>query len=155
MSAAAFQGTFSDFKLIRGRKCAQIVIEVPLEQADAALQALGGLPNPADERWVAVARLHAEAKQEQREEPTEGRRWHQMPAASQIALACQSESFREFLTLRYRASGLVDAATCDHWIKAHLGVDSKREVTPASESFATWTELYGNYLVWLKYERAA
>jgi hypothetical protein len=43
---AATQGTFSDFRLIKGRKVCQIVIEVPIEQADQALAALGGLPQP-------------------------------------------------------------------------------------------------------------
>ncbi len=34
--------TFSDFRLVKGRKVCQLVCEVPLEQADAALAALGG-----------------------------------------------------------------------------------------------------------------
>ena len=33
------------------------MIEVPLEQAGAALEAMGGLPMPEESRWVAVARL--------------------------------------------------------------------------------------------------
>src|SRR4051794_33660425 len=60
--AAVTQGTFSDFRLIKGRKCAQIVIEVPIEQADQALAALGGLPQPATEAWVAIARLETKAR---------------------------------------------------------------------------------------------
>jgi hypothetical protein len=30
---SATMGTFSDFKIIRGRKVAQIVVEIPLERA--------------------------------------------------------------------------------------------------------------------------
>lgn len=157
MSApAALRGTFSDFKLIRGRKVAQLVIEVPIEQADAALQALGGIPNPADERWVAVARLQPEAKQAPAETDEEGRRrrFHEMNPAAQIAMSCQSPSFREFLRAR---EGYLhdDAQTCDAWVKAILGIHSKGEVKPGSEAFAKWNELRGNYEVWLKYERAA
>ena len=40
---AAIKATFSDFKLIKTRKVAQLVMEIPVEQADAALKALGGL----------------------------------------------------------------------------------------------------------------
>ena len=155
MSApAALRGTFSDFKLIRGRKCAQIVIEVPLEQADAALQALGGLPNPADERWVAVARLNHEAKQEKPAEQKERRRFNELPAASQIAIACQTDTFREYLSI-CKGVHLPGEESCDAWVKSFLGVQSKTEVVPGSEAFAKWTELHGSYQVWLKYERAA
>lgn len=154
---AAIQGCFSDFKLIRGRKVAQLVIEVPLEQADAALQALGGIPNPADERWVAVARLNPEAKQPQREETDEEgrkRRFHEMNPAAQIAMSCQSPSFREFLRDR---EGYIhdDADTADAWVKGILRVRSKTDVVPGSQAFAKWNEMRGNYEVWLKYERAA
>ena len=53
----AIAGTFSDFRLIKGRKVAQFIIEVPLETADQALAALGGIPNPHAEKWVGIARL--------------------------------------------------------------------------------------------------
>src|SRR4051812_4591789 len=60
--AAVTQATFSDFRLVKGRKVAQLVFEVPIEQADQALAALGGLPQPATEAWVALARLETKAK---------------------------------------------------------------------------------------------
>jgi hypothetical protein len=65
MTAAAIKGCFSDFKLIRTRSVCQIVIEVPLEQADAALAALGGLPRPEQERWIALARIDLNAVKKQ------------------------------------------------------------------------------------------
>jgi hypothetical protein len=37
---AAIKGTFSDFKLIKTRKLAQLIIEIPIELADSALAAL-------------------------------------------------------------------------------------------------------------------
>src|SRR4051812_46570220 len=60
--AAVTQGTFADFRLIKGRKVCQLVIEVPIEQADQALAALGGLPQPATEAWVAIARLETKER---------------------------------------------------------------------------------------------
>jgi hypothetical protein len=55
---AAIQASFADFRLIKGRKTAQIILEIPIEGADAALAALGGIPQPHSERWVGVARLN-------------------------------------------------------------------------------------------------
>lgn len=58
---AAIKGSFADFKLVKTRKLAQVVIEIPIEEADHALAVLGGLPRSDNERWVAIARLHAGA----------------------------------------------------------------------------------------------
>ena len=55
--AAAFEATYSDFRLVKGRKVVQFVFEVPIELADKAYSVLGGMPNPAAEVWVGVARL--------------------------------------------------------------------------------------------------
>lgn len=57
MKAAAFQATYSDMRLVKGRKVVQFVFEVPLEGANTAYEVLGGVPNPAAEVWCAIARL--------------------------------------------------------------------------------------------------
>src|SRR5574337_382135 len=57
MTAAAFKATYSDFRLIKGRKVVQFVFELPIEQADVALKVVGGMPNPAAEVWCGIARL--------------------------------------------------------------------------------------------------
>jgi hypothetical protein len=59
---AALKATFSNLRLIPSRKVCQIWLEIPIEGADAALAALGGIPQPQSDRWVAVARLNNEAK---------------------------------------------------------------------------------------------
>lgn len=51
---AAILATFSDLKLVKGRKCAQLIFEVPIEQASAAVNILG-MPNPAKEIWCGIA----------------------------------------------------------------------------------------------------
>jgi hypothetical protein len=48
---AAVKATFSDFRLIKGRKQAQLVLEIPIEEADRALAALGGIPQPQSDHW--------------------------------------------------------------------------------------------------------
>jgi hypothetical protein len=54
---AAFKATYSGFKFVATRKVAQIVLEVPSEQAMRVLECLGGMPDGANERWCAVAVL--------------------------------------------------------------------------------------------------
>lgn len=55
----AIAGTYSDLKFIRTRKVCQVVVEIPIEQADNFVRAFG-TPNPHQEVWVALARLQAE-----------------------------------------------------------------------------------------------
>lgn len=116
-------GTFADFKLIKGRKVAQIVVEIPIEQADAIVAALGGLPNPAVERWVAMAPVNMEAARAASSETAEQSSNHSaqgeadrfrvsegsrpasaspaserkpLAPAAQCALRCQEYSFQRF-----------------------------------------------------------
>jgi len=52
---AAILATFSDFRLIKGRKQAQLVFEVPMEKAKEALDNLG-MPDPAGGTWFAIVK---------------------------------------------------------------------------------------------------
>jgi hypothetical protein len=54
---SAIKATFADFKIVKTRKLAQLIFEIPIEQADSALAALGGIPRSDAERWVAIALL--------------------------------------------------------------------------------------------------
>lgn len=60
---AAFSATYSNWKVIQGRKVVQIVFEVPLEKADEAYQALGGMPDNSVSTWCAIAKLDPEKLQ--------------------------------------------------------------------------------------------
>jgi hypothetical protein len=52
--------SFADFKIVKTRGVAQLVFEVDLAQADAALALLGGVPRPEQERWVSIAPVKAD-----------------------------------------------------------------------------------------------
>ena len=60
---AAFTATYSDWRVVKGRKVVQIVLEVPLEAAGHAYNVLGGMPTFGSENWFAVARMNKEAEQ--------------------------------------------------------------------------------------------
>jgi hypothetical protein len=70
LADAVFQGTYSDWKLVKTRSVVQIVIEVPLEQAQHVYQVLGGMPQPGAEMPVAVARLASVAQWTERPDPS-------------------------------------------------------------------------------------
>jgi hypothetical protein len=59
---AAFSASYSDWKVIKGRKVIQIIFEVPMEAAGHAYNVLGGMPNFGADEWFAIARLQKPEK---------------------------------------------------------------------------------------------
>lgn len=94
----AISATFSDFRIVKGRKVAQLIFETPLEAADEALRMLGGLPRPDAERWVGIAPLKAKptaapAPVANDAPPKERRPFHTLPRSQQAALLCNDHRF--------------------------------------------------------------
>lgn len=120
MSAAAIAGTFADFKLIRSRGVAQLVVEVPMEQADAALAALGGLPTTATDRWVAVARMQ-DKPEPVAEKPKGGE------LAKRAAILCSDPAFQRWIFGKHgwECAGEMGAAK---WLRWSLGIGSRAEI---------------------------
>ncbi len=150
MDKAAIAGTYSDFKIIRSRKVAQLIIEVPIEQAQALITALG-LPNPAEETWVAVARLKPQTPAKEETPPTASVRAHrpfpELPYPQQAALRCNDMSFREFL--RSKGFSLVggpdDAAAT---VRGICKVNSRADIKPGTEAEKLWLRLNTEYTFW-------
>lgn len=145
----AIPATFSDFRIVKGRKVAQFVFETPLEAADDALSKLGGLPRPDAERWVGIAPLVGKPKAEQKpeapapepEKVKERRPFHTLPRSQQAAILIQDERFR-----RWWDGGddpLPDAV--DAAIKARLGIISKRNLDQPGPTAFAWDELVAQY----------
>jgi hypothetical protein len=59
--SSIIQATYSDLKVVKTRKVAQLIFEIPLEQFNEAMAVLGGAPLPDSEVWVAIARLNDHA----------------------------------------------------------------------------------------------
>jgi len=87
MTDTAFQATFSDFKVIKGRKVAQIILEVPIEAADDALRKLGGVPQFATEQWVAVCPIKVDAL------PEAPKRRREYTLAQKAGMLCGNKRF--------------------------------------------------------------
>lgn len=58
MTPAVIRGTFSDWRPVKTRGVLQLVIEVPVEQAQHVMDTLG-FPMPGEEKFVAVALMNA------------------------------------------------------------------------------------------------
>lgn len=130
-NAVAFKGCYADWRLIKTRGCVQVVLEIPLHEADLAYQALGGMPDPASERWFGIARLDLSNVADGRpraggasHQPTGGRkmsvgddptstpapRLHKPVApdkrlAAQAGIVCSDQMFWRYVEQCYAASG--------------------------------------------------
>jgi hypothetical protein len=135
-AAKPIQATFADFKLIKGRKCAQLVFEVPLEGADAALTALGGLPRPDAERWFGIVALDL-SKPASEPEKTR-KQWSELPMAQQAAMRCAEPGFWRFI----RRKDAVEAAA---FIRARCGINSRSELSTNPDAGAKWLALDTEY----------
>jgi hypothetical protein len=132
LSAAAFQATYADFRIVKSRKQAQFVFEVPLEMADAALKVLGGLPQPDQDRWVGVAPLDLKAVAKAK------RSWNELPYSQQAALACNDEKFREWIV-----AGDADQAAVK--VRRHCLVTSRSQLDTDKDAAGLWQRLYQKY----------
>jgi hypothetical protein len=140
---AAIRGCFADFRLIKGRKVAQLVIELPIEEADAALATLGGLPQPAAERWVAIAALNVTSIK-----PQEKRRFEELKSAMQAGIRCGEPVFWRFLGEQFGVDRGEEAAAS--FVRAFCDVGSRSALNLDPKAAAKWQELDARYLLWLR-----
>lgn len=143
----AIRGTYSDLKFIRSRKVAQVVVEIPIEEA-GQFTALFGTPNPATETWVAMARLNPEAaKQEALALPPERRKFSNLPPATQAGIRCSERAFWRFLNERkaYEIHSQDDAAEA---VRELCEVKSRAELN-TTEAGSHWHVLNAEYEVWM------
>ena len=147
MTASAFQATFADFRLIKGRKVGQLIFELPIEAVDAALETLGGVPRPDRESWVGIARIDPNRAASASPEPVkERRKFSDMPMSQQAALRCDDWEFRTFLRSRnFKADDKDQAADA---VRDLIGVKSRAEILPDIPAGRGWLELERQFEEW-------
>lgn len=95
---AVISGTFVALTPVASRKVVRLHIECPVETADHILKALGGWPDPANPKWVAVARLTSEPQAKPKpENPKERQKFSRLRPSAQAALLCAKPAFWKFL----------------------------------------------------------
>ena len=147
MDSRIIQGTYSDFRYVKTRSVVQIIVEVPIEAAEAALELLG-IPNPGSEKWVAVALLGddeqsiAPANTPTTNGPTEKskRKWDDMQPSQQAGIMINDPDFVAWTEQRYSNIG----ASADERVKTFCGVSSKAELSE-EHPLRHWNYLLDEY----------
>lgn len=169
----AFRASYADWKVIKTRACVQVVLEVPIEQADAAYQVLGGMPLASKEVWCGVARLDPEKAESTppRLAPVvavaalpdgvdkDRRRFDTLPYAQQAALRCNDPIYRAFLRemCSQQAAYALHAKTPDSAavaLRDLCEVESRADIRPGTEAEKKWLELERWFAAWQTKERA-
>lgn len=156
----AFRATYSDLKLIKTRKCVQIIFEIPQEDFDAAYEVLGGLPNPAAERWFGIAALRGEmevAQRSRQEDPklSAGKReWRDISPVQQAGIRCAEPAFSVFLKESYPDDwheSAEDAAEC---VRMLCRILSRSELATSHKAGVIWKQLDDEFIAWKALEHA-
>lgn len=138
MSAAAISGTYSDLKLVKTRSVAQIVIEVPIEQAEAVVRTFG-IPQPGKEIPVALARL---GERPAEPKPKKG------SMAQRAAILCGDPVYRKFLSERYENFDVTNSNAAAKITRDLCGVESRADIDADPEAAKRWDAILGSFLAW-------
>lgn len=158
MTNAVIDGLYADFKFVKTRGVAQVVIEIPLERA-AGFVEMFGVPNPAEEAWVAVAKLVKPAPErvDDDEQALQGggrgssedprpasapRRFEEMPRAQQAGILCNEDHFRQYI-------GVETEDEAAAWVRATCRVASRTELNAKAPD--QWDKIVSDYRTWERY----
>ena len=147
----AISATFSDFRIVKGRKVAQLIFETPLEAADEALRMLGGLPRPDAERWVGIAPLVGKPQAEQQpeapppkpEKVKEPVPFRDKPRSQQAGILLNDPQFRAWWGPDDGSEW--DTAEADRALKVQLRIASKRDLDQPGPAADAWDRLVACY----------
>lgn len=178
MTAAAFKACYAEWKVIKTRATVQLVFELPIERADEAYQALGGMPIAAHEVWCGIARLDPSKEQPLPPPPAEAaprpaltapqplpvgenkqkRSFEDMAPSQQAGMLSQDLSFQRFLAEEYHDQwigvGWEDGERIAPAIRAGVLVRTLCKVNSRAEirsDNAEWSALVLAYRLWQRH----
>lgn len=135
---AIIKATFSEWRMVKGRKVLQIICEVPLEAQAEVFGALGA-PMPDTDTWVAIARLRPEAVATPELEPP-----HKPKSLAQIAgIICNEPAFWTYIKVK-------DADEAARYVRGHCGVSSRAALDSNEDAALAFRTLRTDYDLWLK-----
>lgn len=140
---AAISGTFADFKLIKTRSAAQIIVEVAIEDADRVLTALGGVPQPGKETHVALARL--KTPDEAADEPRE---FKALKRAQQAGILCNEGAFHRWLDVEMNLGQIKGTDDAAYGVRRLCGVSSRADLDTIPGAGEKWDSLVVEYRNW-------
>lgn len=142
---AAFRATYSDLRFVKSRKVAQVIVELPIEDAGRFVEAFGA-PNPATETWVAIARLQEPEKAQ--EKPAK-KAWKDLPPSQQAAIRSGEISYWRFLEERY-GNEITSPDDATLQIRRACGVASRTELDKPGAEQMIWKATEDAYYIWLR-----
>lgn len=147
---AAISGTFVGLSSIASRKVVRLQIECPVEMADHILEALGGYPDPANPKWVAVARLKTEPMAKSTETRS-SRSFADLRPSAQAALRGKEPAFQRFLEEHYANGALVSSeAQAAEVTRALCEVESRSVLDRNYDAAERWRQISLAYDAWLQ-----
>ena len=151
MEHIAIQGTFADLKSVKTRSVVQMVVEIPIEQAEQVVKAFG-FPQPGAEIAVAVARLDPEkarAAPTPPETPAKAKtRFHDKPLSVQAGIRCSDASFRRFLVDKFNYSRVPTDDEAAKVVREYCSVDSRKEFNTGGSAGRAWIGLNAEFEQW-------
>jgi hypothetical protein len=167
MTEAAFKATYAEWRVIKTRATVQLVFELPIERADEAYQALGGMPIAAHEVWCGIARLDpskehplpphsAEAAPRPASsspqplpagENKQKRQFGEMAPSQQAGMLSQDRAFRLFLAEKFDMP-IPDPDEAASIIRSQCKVKSRADIKPDNPD---WSALVLAYRLWQRY----
>ena len=139
------QGVYADFKIIKTRSTAQVVIEIPIESASDFI-AKFGIPQPAREKWVAVALLNDQPEAPQTAQnapPADDGDW----CIRTMSMLLKRDDFALFL--HDQVDNDVDPAITETIINAarvYVGIESRHQFLTNQDAVLRFKELYKKYM---------
>ena len=138
MSEALFRATYADVKTIKTRKVVQFVFEVAQEQANHALECLGGLPRSDIDTWVAIARLGTPEHKEVPKEPP--KKWQEMKPSQQAGIRCHDTQFQRWIAKKIKAESVSETEVAE-FVRNYCMVSSRSDLDSNAEARNIWNQL--------------
>lgn len=131
------QGTYADFKIVKTRSVAQMIIEVPLEDANTLVE-MFGLPKPAEELWVAVAAIDRRTVEKTSESSK---------AIQQAGIICKNPTFGIWLHNHKGFHDVIpeDPETIANALRSLLGIKSRTDMHTDPEAILAFNRLKGEF----------
>jgi len=135
---AAIKATFSDLQLVKTRKLAKLIFELPIDEADEALDVLGGLPRSDRERWVGITLLDMKlAVIATVSDEVSHRAFCDLPFPQQAGIKSNDTTFQLWMSVHHNVPGV----DCAGAIRNYCGVNSRANILPGTPAGDKWREL--------------
>jgi hypothetical protein len=145
---SAFRAVYADWKLVKTRQTIQIIFEIPLNDADAAYDVLGGMPQPAAERWFGIAAI--KSAQTQTAPPKSAKSpidWRDLQPAAQAGIRSADPVFWKYLEEEQHMS-VSNADEAAASIRGICLVRSRAELGTNHKARVLWKQLDDQFYAW-------